>query len=163
MANLCTVTLYIRGFKSLSDGLECTEILLKEEKKNPLYDPVAELNPAENKITASGWTRHNATGVLLKAYDLAEHFGVVIEILGTEPGCEIGEHYVVNANGELVVCEYFDYQEFYTDAFENYADFVSQVGPIVTEAEFKDLDFFSRGNPDTEFGEYIDNLTFPAL
>jgi hypothetical protein len=162
MANMCSITLCARGFKDLSDAEQCAWIF-RDEKEVPLYDVAWSISPSENKVTASGWGRNNATGVLNSIYALSKRFGAAFEILGIEPGCETGEHYAVDTKGNLVISEYFDYQEFFTDDYNSYSDFVAEHGHLISEQGFNDLDFFSHGTSDTEFGEYIDNLTFPAL
>lgn len=177
MANICDTKLIVRGFKSKEDMTAFSSYL----KPNapvilPLFDSYVELFPEENKLTADGWTKWTAQnlmglkdGKVVSIESLAQKFSVTIEILGREPGFMVGEHYVIDENGKIVLEEHFNYYEFFTDSYESYEEFVEmnsnypELVDAVTKEEFENTDFICVGEPDTEFGAYINDMICPSL
>lgn len=184
MANMCDVQIIARGFKSKEDMQSLASFLKPSSTDQaflPLFDNSVELIPEENKLITCGWTKWTASGLMdvclgkrkedgvVSLEDLAKQYNIVFEILGTESGCCVGEHYVIDETGSTVLEEFFNYYEFFTDDYESYEDFIEknseeyEVVDSVTKEEFENTDFVIVGQPDTEFGAYIDNMLFPAL
>lgn len=183
MANMCDVQIIARGFKSKADLDRCAEILEKCDYRNgiwtPLFDSCVDTEPETNTLTVYGNTKWSSTSILdeiindkrkdnkgiVSLEDLAKFFGVFFEILGQECGCNVGEHFVIDPRGQMIVEEYFDYGEYWPEDYETYSEFVKAFGPVISEEEFKDNygDYVSVGKPNTPFGEYINGLSFGAL
>lgn len=183
MANYCDVMIEARGFKSMEDLHRYCEILENRDWDSgehiPLMDGTAYyVNPERNLVSVSGFTKWTADRLfdrvaermredyphIIGLQELARRFGIVIEVLGREPGCESGEHYVVDQNGKVVLSEYFNYYEFDPSDFENYEDFIYRTGfSEVTKEEFESDDVICCGKPKTEFGSYIYSLSCKAL
>lgn len=183
MANMCDVQIIARGFKTKEDLARCAEILEKCDYKNdiwtPFFDAYVDTIPEKNFLTADGWCKWSSTHILdedvntfrkeekniVSIQDLATKFGATFEILGRESGCNVGEHFVIDGNGEMILEEYFDYEEICTEDYESYEDFVEDNGEIITREEFDNAseEWISKGEPETEFGDYIQHLDYVAL
>lgn len=183
MANMCDVQIIARGFKTKEDLERCEEILEKCDYKNdiwtPLFDSCTEPTLETNTLTVYGNTKWSSTSILdeiingerhdniniVSIEDLAKKFGVFFEILGTECGCNVGEHFVIDPRGKMVIEEYFKYREYWPEDYESYADFVKQHGPVISEQVFNDNigDWVSTGEPKTPYGDFINHINFAPL
>ncbi len=182
MANICDVQIIARGFKTKADLERCAEILEKCDTKSeawtPLFEACVDTIPDQNTLTAYGWTKWSSTRLLdqdvanfkkdskgiVSIEDLAERFDVFFEILGTECGCNVGEHFVIDPDGRMILEEYFDYNEYCTDEYSSYDEFVRRNGEKISKEVFDNSEgWVSTGEPETEFGEYINSLDFPSL
>lgn len=182
MANICDVQILARGFKSKKDLARCAEILEKCDYKNdiwtPFFDACVDTDPEKNFLTADGWSKWSSTRILdedvnhfrkgnpniVSIQDLAKKFGATFEILGTECGCNVGEHFVIDGTGTMVLEEYFDFAEYCTEDFETYEDFVKENGEVITKESFDTSEgWVAVGEPFTAFGDYIHNLNCAAL
>lgn len=176
MANICDVSLTARGFTTKSDMDAFAQILHNVNKEEtrvsgkwlPYFDVDIDVNYDNNTILGEGWCKWSADR-LLDSYvqeakadnlnitsleELSEAFGIDIEILGTEPGCEVGQHYLVEG-GRLTLEEYFDYNEY--EVLDSYEAFVEENGDILDEetwqAHVDDGDeWIPVGDPETPYG-----------
>ncbi len=173
MANMCDITLEARGFKTMDDMRECEEILTnggwhREKAWLPLFDATTRIN--DDILYASGWCKWDAEEMmdwriteedrkqyptLVSIQDLVKRYGIYIEILGRESGCNVGQHFGISPAGDMELEEHFDYSEYSTCDYDTYEDFVEDYGDVLTEEEFYSDDCVSIGEPDTPFGEWI--------
>ena len=169
MANICDVSLIARGFKTKEEIDRFAKILDQENRDNelwmPYFDVYSEIDYDSNTITAEGWCKWSADRILdeyiLEVKDdnpnitsleeLSVIFGVDIEILATECGCNVGEHFLIE-DGEVSFAEYFDYAEY--EAFDSYEEFVEENGDVIDRETWAscDEDWISVGEPETPFG-----------
>ena len=183
MANYCDVMIEARGFKSMEDLHRYRGILENRDwdsgEHTMLMDGTAYyVYPEQNLISVSGITKWTASRLfdlvtecmredyphVISLQDLARRFGITIEVLGREPGCESGEHYVVNQNGEIILSEYFNYYEFDSSDFKDYEDFIYRTGLTgISREEFNNDNVVCCGKPKTEFGSYLYSLSCKAL
>lgn len=168
MANICSVSIIMKGFKNQKDFDECQKILENggtdlREPWLPFFD--VSVSGSFDELTAEGWTKWTSTKLLdwyidkcdeehlVSIQDLARRFGVFVEILGTEPGCSVGEHFGISPDGEIELEEDFDYEVYPVDEYETYEDFVADWEDVLTEEQFEDGG--EVGEPDTPFGDWI--------
>lgn len=152
MANICDVSLTARGFKTRKDLDSFVQILQNSSDDSlrsggfwlPFFEVGVDINYDTNTVIAEGWCKWTADRILdshiqgvkddnpniTSAEELSAKFGIDIEILGTEAGCEVGEHYLIEG-GEITLEDYFDYREYET--LESYEAFVEENGDAVDE------------------------------
>ncbi len=173
MANICDISIEARGFKTKEDMWACGKILEnggehEEREWLPLFDASPYI--LGDTLVASGWCKWDADELMswriteedkkkyptiVSLQDLAKRYGIFIEVLGTESGCNVGQHYGIDPTGRLALEEYFDYSEYSTCDYDTYEAFVEDYGDVLTEEEFHSDDCVSIGEPDTPFGEWI--------
>ena len=168
MANICSVSLVAKGFKNQHDFNECKKILEnggtnQGESWLPFFDVY--VSGCFDILTASGWCKWTSTKLLDWYIDkcdeenlvsiqyLARKFGIFVEILGTEPGCSVGEHFGINPDGEIELEEDFDYEVYPVEEYETYEDFVEDWGDVLTKEQFDNGG--EVGAPDTPFSSWI--------
>ena len=176
MANICDVSLIARGFKTKKDMDAFAQILRNGDNDNtrangrwmPFFEVYPDVNYDSNTILGEGWCKWSADR-LLDSYvqeakadnlnitsleELSAAFGIDIEVLGTEPGCEVGQHYLIEG-GRLTLEEYFGYNEY--EVLDSYETFVKENGDILDEDTwnqyFEDGDeWIPVGDPETPYG-----------
>ncbi len=173
MANMCDVSIEARGFKSKEEMWEFAKVLDNEGRNKegewlPLFDTTTRIY--DDTVDASGWCKWDAEELMdwrisdddrkryptiMSLQDLAKKYGIYIEVLGTESGCNVGQHFGLSPDGRMELEEYFDYAEYSTCDYETYEDFANDYGDVLTEKQFYSDDCVSIGEPDTPFGEWI--------
>ena len=176
MANLCDVSLIARGFKTKSNMDAFAQILRNVNKEEtrargkwlPYFDVGIDVNYDDNTILGEGWCKWSADR-LLDSYvqkakadnlnitsleELSEAFGIDIEILATEAGCNVGEHFLFE-NGEMTHEEYFDYNEY--EVLDSYEAFLEENGDILDEDTWNEYfddgeEWITDGEPEEPFG-----------
>lgn len=181
MANICAVSLIARGFKTKSDLNRFVRILTENTEGElwlPYFDVYCETDYNSNTVCSSGSTKWSADRMLNDYIQLAKQdnpditsveelsflFGIGVEILATEPGFDVGEHFIIE-NGKMTLEEYFDYSEY--EAFETYEEFIEDNGDVIDEKTWqKHVDdgdeWISVGEPETPFG-VLNNRNYPKL
>lgn len=179
MANICTVSIMARGFKSEKDALECQKIFEGDEHGEAwisLFDSMTSAYPEPNLgwiVKADGWTKWTSSNLLdnkdnrdfkkhypnyLTIQDVCKKYGVYVEILGQESGNNLGEHFGISPDGRMVLEEYFEFTDYYTAGFSSYKSFCQCYGEVLTEEEFNSDDWVGVGEPETPFGAWIENI-----
>ena len=186
MANICDVSLTARGFKTKKDMNAFAKILRNvgndDARTNSRWLPFFEVYPDvdydSNTIIGEGWCKWSADRMLdshvqsvkydnpniTSLEELSSEFGIDIEVLGTEPGCENGQHYLIE-DGKITLAEYFDYKEYET--LDSYEAFVEENGDVVDEDTWigyheEDDEWIPVGEPDTPCW-ILDDREYPPV
>lgn len=76
--------------------------------------------------------------------EACERWNLIVEVYSEECGCEFQEHYVVD-HGKVVCNECVDYYEYCLDDYETKEEAEEELGIKITDEEWRDGGFISRG------------------
>lgn len=86
----------------------------------------------------------------LNLSEASEKFELVLEAFSWEPGMEFSEHMVID-HGCVLENDSVDYQEFWTENYDSYEEFLEEFPGTATEEEFRETPVFYIGGFDPVF------------
>lgn len=176
MANICSFSMYVKG--NAEDIVSFYNAMCQNGNVYMGRGAEAELNldAEDNSAMIDGWCKWSIQSSLIDnaismrtnperwwfgdGFDVSKiefitlpeackKWNLEMEVYSEEPGCCFQEHYMFT-NGEDWLDECVDYYEYYLDEFETKEEAERELEVILTDEEWSDGGYISRGG----FGEW---------